>query len=92
HRTGHGGLAPTAIHVATLRVSGRLALAVLLDAVRSDPLSGFRVFAIVTLGEAGPAARSAIPALKQALSDRDAEVRDAAARALKRIETEPVAK
>lgn len=68
------------------------ALAVLVDAARSDPLSGFRVFAIVALGGAGPAARSAIPALKQALNDRDAEVRDAAVRALKRIETEPVAK
>jgi HEAT repeat protein len=41
---------------------------------------------IRTLAEIGPAARSAVPALRAALDDPEAEVRRAAAEALKKVE------
>jgi HEAT repeat protein len=48
-----------------------------------------RVGAATALGALGASARAAVPALRAALDDPDAGVRDAAAQALKRILPEP---
>ncbi len=48
-----------------------------------------RTAAVEALGEIGPAARDAVPALKKALYDADDGVRREAADALKRIEAKP---
>jgi hypothetical protein len=45
-----------------------------------------RLIAALALGRVGPAAKAALPQLEQALKDEDAEVRKAAAEAVKRIE------
>jgi len=42
--------------------------------------------AVVALGEIGPRARAAIPALTRALKDQDADVRKAAALALGKVQ------
>jgi HEAT repeat protein len=42
--------------------------------------------AIIALGDIGPAAKTAIPALSKALKDEDAEIRKAAALALGKIQ------
>ena len=47
--------------------------------------AGVRLWAVRSLGEIGPSAKDAIPALEGAAGDADAGVRDAAARALKKI-------
>jgi hypothetical protein len=59
---------------------------IILETIRSDSEPGTRAFAAHVLRQAGPGARSAIPALKAALHDKDKTVRRAAASALKKIE------
>jgi HEAT repeat protein len=51
-----------------------------------DTVVGTRVFAARSLGNIGPAAKDAIPALKKLLEDEDSDVRDAAARGIKKIQ------
>ncbi len=54
-------------------------------ATLEDPNSGLRDVAAEALGAIGPRARAAIPALREILTARDAFVRNAAQRALARI-------
>jgi HEAT repeat protein len=61
-------------------------MGVILEIIRSESDPGTRAFAAYVLRQAGPGARSAIPALKAALHDKDKTVRRAAASALKKIE------
>jgi len=67
--------------LAAMRPGGVAALARAL----ADGNPQARLLAAVTLGEIGPEAKSAIPALEAALGDRDEAVRFAAAEALKKI-------
>lgn len=60
-----------------------------LGAALADPSSEVRVAAGEALGEIGPAAGAALPALRMALADEDKWVRKEAARAIKSIEAKP---
>ena len=55
-----------------------------LQAAKSDP--NRRADCVRTLGEIGPDAKAALPALHEALQDKDENVRKAAAAALKQIQ------
>jgi len=59
---------------------------VLIQALLRHSSRRFRAKAAVLLGQLGPEAKEAIPALTQALQDQDATVREAAAEALKKIQ------
>lgn len=63
----------------------RLAVPLLAEGLGHE-MEMVRYEAAVALGEIGDLAKPALPALKQALEDKSAHVRDAAAEALKRIE------
>jgi HEAT repeat protein len=63
---------------------GRLILAEL-TAATADPDTRVRQLAIQTLGQFGPLARDAVPALRWALRDEDAQVQKAAGQALLNI-------
>ncbi len=58
----------------------------LVAVMKNDADSDVREAAIRALGSIGPDAKAAAPALRDALTDRDQGVREAAAAALKRIE------
>jgi len=59
----------------------------LIEALRSKEVE-LRGAAVLALGEIGPGARSAIPALTLSLKDESADVRKAAAQALGKIQEE----
>ena len=67
----------------------RAAVPVLADTLAHDPDAEAREWAARVLGDAGPKAKSAIPALKAALKDRDDGVRAAAEKALARVQPSP---
>jgi hypothetical protein len=52
----------------------------------AHPRASVRQWAAVILGELGPTGRDAIPPLQEALKDKDAAVRDAARRALEKVD------
>lgn len=68
-----------------LGARGHAAVPALIEDLTSPRLNA-RVTAVQALGDIGPGARGAVTALRAALNDADAFVRDAAALALKKIE------
>ncbi len=74
-----------AARAALVRI-GPIAIPILLEALR-DPDRQVRQAAAEILGAIGPAARSAIPALQEAISDSHSWVREAARLALQKVET-----
>jgi HEAT repeat protein len=62
------------------------AVPALLAALGQETDKKVRVALIRTLGHVGPGARAAVPALRTAVRDPDADIRDAAASALSLIE------
>jgi len=85
-----------AVAVALLKVDpqgkeSKAALALLVDKLLNDDREdgeGTRVVGARSLGECGPAARAAVPALSRRLKDKDGDVRVAAALALVKIDPE----
>jgi hypothetical protein len=73
-----------AARVSELDPADHEALEVLLDQIKRRAL--FRDFAIETLARAGPPAAEAIPVLREAVQHGSRQERDAARRALQRIE------
>jgi HEAT repeat protein len=64
-------------------------LPILLESLRDGSYSEARVQTIQTLGDFGPAARSALPALQRATQAFEESIRVAAAEAIRRIEARP---
>jgi HEAT repeat protein len=75
-----------AANIVRIDPANATAQAVLIEFVKSKNL--FRSFAIDVLGEAGPAAKPALPVVKEALRDSDKTVRQSAADAVRKIEGE----
>ena len=61
------------------------AVPVLIEALRSHEAGGARYYSAKVLGEMGPTARDAIPALHESLKDQEEAVRNAAQAALEQI-------
>lgn len=66
------------------------AVPALIDALKTTNTPTLRMAAARGLGIVGPEARTAIEPLKELLKDKDEDLREIAARALSRIEVEPV--
>jgi HEAT repeat protein len=92
------GLDPGDLIAATLLLTGvygteedtetqKNAVPSLLAAFKTVPAPGHRAALARTLGAIGPAARAAIPALREGLKDQDENVRKAAAEALKKMQS-----
>jgi HEAT repeat protein len=60
--------------------------------LKASPCATFRAQAALVLGEIGPDAKDAVPALRDALKDRNRGVRVAAAEALRKVDAEAAAK
>jgi HEAT repeat protein len=64
----------------------RAAVPLLAERLAEDPDAEVRQWAARALGDLGRAARAGVPALQRALTDKDPAVREAAERALERVD------
>ncbi len=76
--------------ILNLAPADREAQSVLVDLINRKSPAQLR--AIVALGEAGPSARDAVPALRRAQKSEDPDVRRAAAEALRKIQRKSAAR